>query len=71
MITVMTGDSLSSDRSNIADPKHFAVHKYPHARRNSSPKIDGELTTPEDFLPAYDKAYNESGALTAMCAYSK
>jgi beta-glucosidase len=71
MITGMQGDSLSSDRSIIAEPKHFAVHSYPQAGGNSSPVIVGERTAREDFLPVFEKAYKKGGALGAMCAYSE
>lgn len=71
MITGMQGDSLTSDRSIIAEPKHFAVHSYPQAGGNSSPVIVGERTAREDFLPVFEKAYMQGGALGAMCAYSE
>ncbi|UMB55269.1 glycoside hydrolase family 3 C-terminal domain-containing protein [Lutibacter sp. A64] len=71
MITGMQGDTLASDRAIIAEPKHFAVHSYPQAGGNSSPVIVGERTAREDFLPAFEKAYIQGGALGAMCAYSE
>lgn len=71
MITGMQGDTLASDRSIIAEPKHFAVHSYPQAGGNSSPVIVGERTAREDFLPVFEKAYTKGGALGAMCAYSE
>ncbi|MBD0779055.1 glycoside hydrolase family 3 C-terminal domain-containing protein [Maribacter sp. ANRC-HE7] len=71
MIQGMQGDSLSSDNAIIAEPKHFAVHSYPQAGGNSSPVIVGERTAREDFLPVFEKAYKEGGALGAMCAYSE
>lgn len=71
MIIGMQGDSLTSDRSIVAEPKHFAVHSYPEAGGNSSPVIVGERTAREDFLPVFEKAYKKGGALGAMCAYSE
>ena len=71
MITGIQGDSLSSDRSIIAEPKHFAVHSYPQAGGNSSPVIVGQRTAREDFLPVFEKAYTKGNALGAMCAYSE
>lgn len=71
MITGIQGDSLTSDRSIIAEPKHFAVHSYPQAGGNSSPVIVGERTAREDFLPVFEKAFTKGEALGAMCAYSE
>ena len=71
MITGIQGDTLSSDRSIIAEPKHFAVHSYPQGGGNSSPVIVGERTAREDFLPVFEKAFVNGGALGAMCAYSE
>ncbi|MBD0834938.1 glycoside hydrolase family 3 protein [Aestuariibaculum suncheonense] len=71
MVRGMQGDTLASDRSIIAEPKHFAVHSYPQAGGNSSPVIVGERTAREDFLPTFEKVYKQGGALGAMCAYSE
>ncbi|UKM64510.1 glycoside hydrolase family 3 C-terminal domain-containing protein [Flavobacteriaceae bacterium GSB9] len=71
MVKGMQGDTLASDQSIIAEPKHFAVHSYPQAGGNSSPVIVGERTAREDFLPTFEKAYKQGGALGAMCAYSE
>jgi beta-glucosidase len=71
MITGMQGDTLASDRSIVAEPKHFAVHSYPQAGGNASPVLVGERTAREDFLPVFEKAFRKGGALGAMCAYSE
>ncbi|PCH68120.1 MAG: glycoside hydrolase family 3 [Bacteroidales bacterium] len=71
MIVGMQGDSLSSDRSIIAGPKHFAVHSSPQAGGNSSPVIVGERTARQDFLPVFEKAIKKGNALGLMCAYSE
>ncbi|WP_242084343.1 glycoside hydrolase family 3 N-terminal domain-containing protein [Aestuariivivens sediminis] len=71
MIEGMQGDTLASDRSVIAEPKHFAVHSYPQGGGNASPVIVGERTAREDFLPVFEKAYTTGGALGVMCAYSE
>jgi beta-glucosidase len=71
MVQGMKGDTLASDRSIVAEPKHFAVHSYPQAGGNSSPIIVGERTAREDFLPVFEKAYTKGGALGAMCAYTE
>ena len=71
MIKGMQGDDLTSDRSIIAEPKHFAVHGIPQAGGNSSPILAGERSAREDHLPSFEKAFTKGGALGAMCAYSE
>ncbi|WP_367770363.1 glycoside hydrolase family 3 N-terminal domain-containing protein [Flavobacterium sp. WC2421] len=71
MIKGMQGDDLTSDRSIIAEPKHFAVHGIPQAGGNSSPILVGERSAREDHLPSFEKAFRKGGALGTMCAYSE
>lgn len=67
----MQGDDLTSDKSIIAEPKHFAVHGIPQAGGNSSPILVGERSAREDHLPSFEKAFRKGGALGTMCAYSE
>ena len=67
----MQGEDLKSDRSIIAEPKHFAVHGIPQAGGNSSPILVGERSAREDHLPSFEKAFRKGGALGTMCAYSE
>jgi beta-glucosidase len=67
----MQGDDLKSDRTIIAEPKHFAVHGIPQAGGNSSPILVGERSAREDHLPSFQKAFTKGGALGTMCAYSE
>ena len=71
MIKGMQGDDLKSDRSIIAEPKHFAVHGIPQAGGNSSPILVGERSAREDHLLSFKKAFTKGGALGTMCAYSE
>lgn len=71
MIKGMQGDDLRSDRSIIAEPKHFAVHGVPEGGANSSPVLIGERAARQDFLPSFEKAFKKGGALGTMCAYSE
>ena len=71
MIKGMQGDDLKSDRSIIAEPKHFAVHGIPEGGGNSSPALVGEREARQDFLPTFEKAFRKGGALGTMCAYSE
>ncbi|KQB41758.1 putative beta-glycosidase Glycoside hydrolase family 3 [Flavobacterium daejeonense] len=67
----LQGNDLKSDRSIIAEPKHFAVHGIPQAGGNSSPILVGERSAREDHLPSFEKAFRKGGALGTMCAYSE
>ncbi|RZJ51503.1 MAG: glycoside hydrolase family 3 [Chryseobacterium sp.] len=67
----LQGEDLKSDRSIIAEPKHFAVHGIPQAGGNSSPILVGERSAREDHLPSFQKAFMKGGALGTMCAYSE
>ncbi|WP_394775672.1 glycoside hydrolase family 3 N-terminal domain-containing protein [Flavobacterium sp.] len=71
MIKGMQGEDFKSDRSIIAEPKHFAVHGIPQAGGNSSPVLIGERSAREDFLPSFKKAFTKGNALGTMCAYSE
>ncbi|MEN2399027.1 glycoside hydrolase family 3 N-terminal domain-containing protein [Flavobacterium sp. MC2016-06] len=71
MIKGMQGDDLRSDRTIIAEPKHFAVHGIPEGGGNSSPVLVGERAARQDFLPSFQKAFVKGGALGTMCAYSE
>ena len=71
MILGIQGDTLSSNSSMIAEPKHFAVHSVPQAGGNSSPILVGERTAREDFLPVFEKAFKKGGALGTMVAYTE
>lgn len=71
MIKGVQGDTLASDKAMIAEPKHFAVHSVPQTGGNSSPILVGERTSREDFLPVFEKAFKEGGALGTMVAYTE
>ncbi len=71
MILGMQGDTLASNTSIIAEPKHFAVHSIPEGGGNSSPILVGERTAREDFLPVFEKAFKKGGALGTMVAYTE
>jgi len=71
MILGIQGDTLASSRAMISEPKHFAVHSVPQTGSNSSPILVGERTSREDFLPVFEKAFVEGGALGTMCAYTE
>lgn len=71
MVQGLQGENLASNRSIIAEPKHFAVHGIPQAGGNSSPALVGERAARESFLPSFQKTFQKGGALGTMCAYSE
>jgi beta-glucosidase len=71
MVKGLQGDSLRSDRSIIAEPKHFAAHGVPQTGSNASPVLIGERTVRQDYLPVFEKAFIQGGALGTMAAYSE
>src|SRR5262249_26485291 len=71
MATGLQGDDLRSDRSMIAEPKHFAAHGVPQTGSNASPVLLGERTVRQDYLSVFEKAFVRAGALGTMAAYSE
>ncbi len=65
----MQGESLASDTSIVAEPKHFAVHSKSDGGLNCGPVSIGEREIRRDYLPVFRKAIVEGGALSVMCAY--
>lgn len=71
MIKGMGGLEPKSPFSMIAGPKHFAVHSAPNTGSNASPVLLGERTARTDFMPVFERAVKEAGALNIMSAYSE
>ncbi|HEU4389249.1 MAG TPA: glycoside hydrolase family 3 N-terminal domain-containing protein, partial [Blastocatellia bacterium] len=71
MVQGLQGDSLRSDSSMIAGPKHFAAHGVPQTGSNASPVLIGERSARQDYLPVFEKAFVRGGALGTMAAYSE
>jgi len=65
----MQGESLDSDHTVIAEPKHFAGHGAPEGGRNTAPLHAGPREMAETMLPPFEAAVVEGGALGIMCAY--
>jgi beta-glucosidase len=70
MIKGMQGDNLTSERSIIAEPKHFAVHGIPESGLNPSHATVGLNDIYSYHLPVFEEAFVEAGAVNAMCAYN-
>lgn len=53
----------------LATPKHFAAHGFPEGGRNCAPVHAGVRELREVFLPPFEAAVREAGALSIMSAY--
>lgn len=63
------GERLSSDRSVVAEPKHFAGHGSPEGGTNTSPVHIGERELRSTMLRGFEPAFREGHAMGTMAAY--
>lgn len=65
----MQGDSLASDHTAVAEPKHFAGHGSPEGGQNTSPVHMGERELRSQMLKAFEPAFRDGHAMATMVAY--
>src|SRR5258706_10962858 len=65
----MQGDSLDTDHTVIAEPKHFAGHGSPEGGLNMSPVHAGEREVRSIMLKSFEPAVREGEAMGIMVAY--
>lgn len=63
------GDSLNSDHTVIAEPKHFAGHGSPEGGTNMSPVHIGERELRSVMLKSFEPSFREGHAMATMAAY--
>jgi beta-glucosidase len=63
------GESLASDHSVIAEPKHFVGHGSPESGLNTSPVHIGERELRTIMLKAFEPAIRDGHAMGVMAAY--
>jgi beta-glucosidase len=63
------GESLASDHTVVAEPKHFAGHGSPEGGTNTSPVHIGERELRTTMLPPFAEAIREGHAMAVMAAY--
>ncbi len=63
------GESLSSDHSVIAEPKHFVGHGSPESGLNTSPVHIGERELRTIMLKSFEPAIRQGHAMGVMAAY--
>jgi beta-glucosidase len=55
----------------VATPKHFAVHSGPESSRHEFDAVVDERDLRETYLPQFEMAVREGGAISVMCAYNR
>ena len=63
------GDSLNTDHTVVAEPKHFAAHGSPEGGTNTSPVHIGERELRSVMLKPFEPAFREGHAMATMAAY--
>ncbi len=63
------GDSLATDHTIVAEPKHIAGHGSPEGGSNTSPVHMGERELRSTMLPPFEAAFREGQAMATMAAY--
>src|ERR1700761_5408748 len=65
----MQGETLASDHTAVAEPKHFVGHGSPEGGENTSPVHMGEREMRTEMLAAFEPAFREGHAMATMVAY--
>jgi beta-glucosidase len=63
------GESLDTDHTVVAEPKHFAGHGSPEGGTNTSPVHIGERELRTVMLKSFEPAIREGHAMGVMAAY--
>jgi beta-glucosidase len=63
------GESLNSDHTVVAEPKHFAGHGSPEGGTNTSPVHMGERELRMAMLRGFEPAFRQGHAMGTMAAY--
>jgi beta-glucosidase len=63
------GESLASDHTVVAEPKHFAGHGSPEGGTNTSPVHMGERELRTMMLRGFEPAIRQGDAMGVMAAY--
>ena len=63
------GESLNTDHTVVAEPKHFAGHGSPEGGTNTSPVHIGERELRSVMLKSFEPAFREGHAMGTMAAY--
>lgn len=69
MVKGLQGGDISRADAVISEPKHFAVHGIPEAGSNTTPVNIGIREIRSSYLPTFEKAVRQGGAMGIMAAY--
>jgi len=69
MVRGLQNGDVSKQNTVVSDPKHFAVHGIPEAGSNTTPVNIGIREIRSTYLPTFEKAVKQGGALGMMAAY--
>lgn len=69
MVKGLQNGNVNKPDAVISDPKHFAVHGIPEAGSNTTPVNIGVREIRSTYLPTFEKAVKQGGALGIMAAY--
>lgn len=70
MIKGLQGDDIAAQDSIISEPKHFAAYGAPTGGLNCAPAQIGARDLVTYYLPVFESAVVEGGALNIMCSYN-
>jgi beta-glucosidase len=65
----LQGDSLATDHTVVAEPKHFAGHGSPESGTNTSPAHYGERELRTIMLKSFEPSFRQGHAMATMAAY--
>jgi beta-glucosidase len=65
----MQGESLATDHTVIAEPKHFAGHGSPEGGLNTAPVHAGEREMRTTMLRSFEPVFRQGHAMGVMAAY--
>lgn len=66
----MQGEDLTAPDTVAAEPKHYVGYGNPVGGLNCAPSTMGRHDVFSDCLPVFEAAFQEGGAMDAMCSYN-
>lgn len=66
----LQGESLNTDHTVAAEPKHYVGYGAPVGGLNCAPCAMGKRDMYASCLPVFEQAYVNGGAMNAMCSYN-
>lgn len=70
MIRGLQGDDVSQPDRVVSEPKHFSAYGVPTGGLNCAPAAIGMHDHYAYYLPVFEAAFVEGGAINTMCSYS-